>query len=1194
MLWKINLNKQVNIIMKLKNIKLIFLLLLSLQFKLFSQVNLQTGSAQVNIPIFSYSDRYGLNCGVMLNYIDGNGLKVNEIASSVGTGWNLNCGGSIDRVQNGEPDDQQRPSNNSWSYSNSFTNSDLYYPNGYLYSSYATSDDVDSKAAFIPFVQSPALHYLPHPKYTEDREQDYFNFSFNGRSGTFVIGRNGVIKILGDSKLLVTKQDLDMHSSNIRTTINSFTITDENGILYLFNEKILMEVCKYENTSYPDANGMVAKDEGSTVQMASFFCKSYLSCNSNSTYDYKVFQARRLHEFTVSSWYLSEIINPRTNKRINFNYESYDIDFRAEGLLQSSMGAGHDAMALTIKRYLYTAKRLVDIITPDKISMHLTYSSQTRKDFLNDKALVNIDYRINGILKYSYDFKYGYFFKNEIKDFNYTFLDNDRIYTRLCLQSVQKKGFDGKTEPPYKLNYNIQREPPYDNYLYTLPAMFTLQQDKWGYYKDRTGAMPDFVFDPNLNSFQVPSAYSLSQLSKYPESFRIVSGGIAKYGIIKSIEYPQGGILSFEYEQRDAFNNNQNAFIGGVRVNKTVLYDGIDHAKDAVLQYNFHDPSNNSTGWGYEEPVFSRVSTTRQYKSDYNYAALFSHGVSIAVTYGQFTNTPMWSVASPAASLASLNQSIATFIVDFILAIIDAFSPDYRDYTITQYSYTPYNSNCLIQQYSKVEITQNLIAGNNGKTIYEFTSVNNLPLLVNNLALPVPVLNSPFSNKQRVAYWVYGLPKKVTVQKFANNSFQNVKQTEYDYNFIVNTLSDANYLSKKWEVIMPTYVPRILYDNLIGTQGPGTATDNILSDSYSPITGRTELISVKDRVYNTQGSYIETLKEFGYNTANYQVNYTKTIDSKSDLTENKIYYPYDYSNTGIFATMINENMINQPIASETWITKGNGQPQLINATGTDFSVIGNGDIQPIKKYSLESAIPVPQNALQLFNPNSAVRDANYIKEQQQYVYDNLKGSLAGTISRGKMSSVLYDYNDALISMNIQNANAGPGYFAYTSFEAQNKGGWHYNDEGILHQYAPTGKYCYQLSSNNNISALIFFSKPYILSFWASNSNVQVNGNFNPVKTVNGIAGWTYYEFELPAGTSTSNISGSALVDEVRLYAKDAHMVTYTYDEFNNKTSECDANNHILYYEYDGLGRPLIIRDGKGNILKTYEYHYKNN
>src|SRR3954447_19787618 len=73
-----------------------------------AQVNLPTGSATFSLPMFSWQDNKSrLNSAIGLNYNSGNGLKVNDLASNVGQGWNLIAGGVITRLQAGEPDDQK-------------------------------------------------------------------------------------------------------------------------------------------------------------------------------------------------------------------------------------------------------------------------------------------------------------------------------------------------------------------------------------------------------------------------------------------------------------------------------------------------------------------------------------------------------------------------------------------------------------------------------------------------------------------------------------------------------------------------------------------------------------------------------------------------------------------------------------------------------------------------------------------------------------------------------------------------------------------------------------------------------------------------------------------------------------------------------------------------------------------------------
>jgi hypothetical protein len=50
------------------------------------------------------------------------------------------------------------------------------------------------------------------------------------------------------------------------------------------------------------------------------------------------------------------------------------------------------------------------------------------------------------------------------------------------------------------------------------------------------------------------------------------------------------------------------------------------------------------------------------------------------------------------------------------------------------------------------------------------------------------------------------------------------------------------------------------------------------------------------------------------------------------------------------------------------------------------------------------------------------------------------------------------------------------------------------------------------------------------------------------------------------------------------------MRTTTYDPLIGKTSECDENNRITYYQYDNLGRLQFVKDENSNIVKMYEYN----
>src|SRR5690242_18927483 len=112
----------------MKKLFFLFVIVTEIVF-VYAQVNLQTGAAEINIPLYSYSDNNNLNCDISLNHFDGNGLKVSEVASAVGTGWNFEAEGVIIREQRVLPDAQKRSSTIPNPANMSFADYyNLYYP----------------------------------------------------------------------------------------------------------------------------------------------------------------------------------------------------------------------------------------------------------------------------------------------------------------------------------------------------------------------------------------------------------------------------------------------------------------------------------------------------------------------------------------------------------------------------------------------------------------------------------------------------------------------------------------------------------------------------------------------------------------------------------------------------------------------------------------------------------------------------------------------------------------------------------------------------------------------------------------------------------------------------------------------------------------------------------------------------------
>ena len=70
-------------------------------------------------------------------------------------------------------------------------------------------------------------------------------------------------------------------------------------------------------------------------------------------------------------------------------------------------------------------------------------------------------------------------------------------------------------------------------------------------------------------------------------------------------------------------------------------------------------------------------------------------------------------------------------------------------------------------------------------------------------------------------------------------------------------------------------------------------------------------------------------------------------------------------------------------------------------------------------------------------------------------------------------------------------------------------------------------------------------------------------------------------------------ASGVLIDEVRVYPANAQMTTYTYDVLLGMASTMDANNVKTSYSYDSFGRLISVKDLDENLVKMFEYHYKN-
>jgi YD repeat-containing protein len=282
--------------------------------------------------------------------------------------------------------------------------------------------------------------------------------------------------------------------------------------------------------------------------------------------------------------------------------------------------------------------------------------------------------------------------------------------------------------------------------------------------------------------------------------------------------------------------------------------------------------------------------------------------------------------------------------------------------------------------------------------------------------------------------------------------------------------------------------------------------------------------------------------------------------------------------------MQRDNVVNKQIEKTSSFLL-NGVEKVSSSTKTDFKPSSSG---------------VVEDVIWGFTPNSPVTklmfDQNplgyYEKKINFSSYDYLNNIIQYSKINDVSQSYIWDYNKELPIAEVKNASISD--IAYTSFEADGLGNWLVSSM-TRSADARTGIKCYDLGNGAISKSSLGLNKTYVVNFWAkTQGSVSVNGTVLVASNVKQVNGWRYYECIITGTASVSSItiSGTGLIDELRLFPKGAQMTTYTYSHSIGLTAVTDPNSVTAYYEYDPLGRLLLIRDKDLNITKKYSYQYK--
>jgi hypothetical protein len=1132
-------------------------------------VSMYTGVPAIDLPFYEVTaGRIKIPIG--LSYHSG-GIKVEEIASSNGLGWSLNAGGVITRTVMGLPDDLN------------YTGSESFFTaSRSVQNMLANSASIDSSEFYNDYFKKVLTLKV-------DGEPDVFYYNFGKYSGKFMYHQDdGRFYTIPYSAINITYD----HNGKI------FTLTDPDGIAYSFGVT--------ETSIRETVNSEVVE--------------------------------------VVTAWYLHNVSDPVSSKSVSFSYYNTDLMYSTMSSQVHYMPVyGTDISRNSKQDPFFNVKKVKEIaFSSGRVSFQYGLS---RCDLPGDSALTaikvynNFDKLVKSIgLNYDYFLSAGHA--------NYPEFCSDKpesMFKRLKLTGIDEKPVDGSAAPPLPHVFEYNDVP--------LPSRLSLSQDHWGFYNGKnnlylyppaTMTIGSFTVNLTGGDRDVDINYTKAGMLKkitYP------TGGYTAFEFennkAENASLPAltddrnaglGGIVGGYAETLFSVNSsscsqNYNNILGGAYVSVNV--SGLDLHMIRTLGF----PGNSadikivdaSTGTQVYRIIKIGNGTDQDntpstfYLPNGNYK-LIADCIDnpFSYTYESTTVALTWKDCS-----ADLNRYVGGMRVKKITSYSDLntnaivksykyvkennalassgqthFNPRYSYWVhinesaeseitktcLKRFSYSNYP---LVNESGKSAGYSNVIEMDgddraNGYTQIRYTNYSDYDD-TDGGSTPV--------GKPTSYQWLRGLELERKTYKREGSSDVLVSQVINEYSTDVlgsNSkffkginglwkLEDDNF----WELpgedyfflgaIVPAYDPYIVYSDYVYAN------------------------HIKERSYDGS-NYLEIEKKIIANPKNLLPVSVETTNSKGEkeIITNK--YPVDYNVSGAVHPkgqsinyLMDLNFVSPVIEAFKEKQVGSNPRKLINSVFTSYKASHpladtifsfRGNVSPVQDYA----------GVQI-NTSGFSSTVNYDPTIIFEVYGDSRELLQQKKANNVMFSYIWDHN---ITYPIASAtNASYSSISYSSFEADSKGNWDYSSAGVRTDCGSvTGKQAYTLATAYIERTALNSSKTYIITYWLKN-----NGGTASINSGDGGSllieknGWKLYEKEI-TGTSAVTISGNGTIDELRLYPKDAQMTTYAYEPLIGITSQCDANNRITYYEYDSFNRLRWVRDMDRNILKAYEYKYR--
>jgi YD repeat-containing protein len=919
-------------------------------------VSLASGIPSVSIPLYEIQEG-DLSLPISLNY-HASGVKVAETASWVGLGWSLNAGGMITRSVQGGPDEGPQPPLKFPTYlANNQSFFTGYYRDGYILPPKLTFNSINSSGIF-----TDALEAETYQKYnfaavgSVDCEPDIFFYNFGGYSGKFffkvvrnpatglVSSREAVFLPRADVKVEVTAT---FNYGGGRNAFEQFVITTPDGVKYYFGE-----------------NGATEASRSGTDEIP-------------------------LLDSHTASWMLTRMVSP-TGRQITFEYVDEEFNFfnlASERYVMPQCEAAPwcNLVNKRVQATMTRSKRLAKIRT-SQTEVNFV-SGSLRKDLakydtrngifdlpadqvppnqLNGKEprwLDKVEIKTSGgsLIK-AYKLGYDYFSSpNNETFFPYIYLGtapqahmkSDRW--RLKLKDIQELGeAPADNKPPYRFTY--VETSAFGSPLY-LPRRISFQQDKWGYYNGAT------------------TNRTLVQAIDNPvcSANRNTNPDFVKVGSLQRIQYPTGGITTFEMEPHRLGTDMQ---IGGLRIARLISSSG--YGPDLVKEYEYGTPSL------FDNPIY-----------------MFNVRSTLVTAIG-YSNGNGFMASAPSFNSTLFAQ---------VYSSSDAFPMQSLQGSHVGYTYVKEKQ------------------PNNGYTAYTYDNLPQRPPL-NLIGQFVGDFNNiPAYNPNTDGYAI-NYPLFPPVYQFTRGNL--LKQETFDQNNVLLNSKENQYETIDYQLpeFPATKVERLLVPEC-SPSGNGQPPRDLLGYTRYPVyTGISRIKKTVERTYalNGSGNYTETITDYAYESNKHlQPTKTTTTNSLGEQEVTKMVYPLDYGTIpagamGALAGIkrLQDLNIVAPVI-EQYAEKRDAQgnnPKVVGGTLTEY-----WPDRPLPKavHALELREPLANFGASNRTPGSYQPDTRYARKFNFAHYDGQGNIVQQQAEEGVPTTYLWGHSGTLPVAEAVNA-----------------------------------------------------------------------------------------------------------------------------------------------------------------------------